>query len=321
MTALDQSVLELQRFLGELAQATDALERVGTHIEQSGRKLAEIGDQASADGGALNDGLEEMGTVVDAGQGDVRDALSDLVQAAADAQETIAQGQDTIEQAVSDLEDRVQSVLDDLDTAHSSLTDRGFQPLVGALDEAEREILTESQELEQAFGELKTALDGFESEAQAAGDGVETALEEATSDLAEGESALESAASDSVQGLESAAGLLEQACTDLEGEVDTIYDVLDSGVASEGQEWEQSVASDGQEAHAFVLEGTNDRVEQPAQTVREEVLPSFDQEHALVDLLLQGGVSLTAELEPLTSELRKCQAVVGQIDDLLNSLA
>lgn len=321
MAAIDESVVNLQRFLGLVAQATGALEQVGTHVQASAQRFTDLQDEASEDGGGLNDELVELASALESGRDSVQEALTDLTQAAADGQEAAEEGRGRVERAATDLEETVNDTLDELGHAHSSATDQGFQPLLQTIDEAQHELETQSQETEQAFEALGNTIQQNATESQAAWDAVEAHLEESVSALSQGEGAIESEAAEGVHGFVSAGDELGVACSTLESEVDMIYDVLDSAVSDQGQEWDQALSEYAREALDHVGTSAEDSLVQPAQTVEEEALASLGREYTDLEAVLVVGAAVGDETEPLSAELAKCGAVIGQVDELLNSLA
>jgi chromosome segregation ATPase len=321
VSTIDESVVNLQRFLGQLAQATGALEQVGTHVQESAERLSQLEDQASDDGGGLNDELSELDSALETGRDDVREAIAEVTQAAADAEEAAEEDRARVEQAAADLEATVGDTMEELGDAHSSVTDQGFQPLLQALDEAEQELGAQRQELQQEMDALEGAIHAAETESRTAWDEVDGALGEGISALAQSEGSLQSEASEGIQGFATAGDELEAECSTLESEIDTIYDVLDASVAAQGEEWEQGLQEDAREALEHVTTGSDERLEQPARVVEEEGLASLGHEYDDLGVVLGAAVATGDEVEPLSVELAKCSAVIGQVDELLNSLA
>jgi hypothetical protein len=321
MATLDQGVTNLQRFVANLVMATGALQKTAEHVKATGQEFAALEDQATEEGGGLNDELEEVASALDTAKNDARDAVTDLTEAATEGQGTTGGAEAKVEGVASDLEQKARAVLTDLDEAHAHLTDQGFEALGRTLDESVQELEAEGQEAEQGFIELETAISNFETEARTAWDGAEADLDEATADLGEGETALATAAAEGGQGFDAAGGQFEQRCASLEQDVDQIYDRLDAAVAEQGQEWEQQAQGVAKEATGFVETGTQQRLERPATLVEDEALASLSQEYSALRAVLDGATATASELEPLAEELQKCQTVVGQIDELLNTLA
>jgi chromosome segregation ATPase len=321
MADLDQAVVNLERFIGLLASATSAVGQVEDHVVECGRQLAELEQGAAEGGGGLNDRLEELATTLDAEEAETVTALGELRQAGGEAQMNVAGLYTTVEQAAIDLEQAAAAVETQLEQAGTQLDSEGFEPFGQALGTAQQELEASGQQAEQALTELASAASGFETEAEAAWNEAESELESSTSALAAAESAIEAVAQEGVQGFDAAADALETACGTLVTEVDQIYDALDSGVAAQGQEWEQAVDAAAQEALAFVGEAREQRLEPSAVMVDDEALGGLSREYDSLGTVLDAASAPLRDLEPLSAELVRAQAVVVQIDELMTALA
>jgi len=321
MATLDEGVVNLQRFVGLLASATSATEQVGDHVNEASRLFAQLENEAEQEGGGLNDHLTELGQALETEEAEALAAIGELTQAATEAQDAAGDAHDKVEQTATDLDDKANTVETELEQASAQLTSEGFQPLTQALDEAQQEMETESNEEEQAFTELESAVGGFASEAETAWNEAETELDEAATDMTEGETELQTESTEDVQVFEGAAGALETACTDLEGAVEAIYDVMSQGVDAQGQAWQQAVQVAGQDALTFTTEARQQQLDQPAAMVKDEALATLYQEYEALDTVLSAATTAVGALEPLAEELIKCQGVLGEIDALMDALA
>jgi chromosome segregation ATPase len=321
MATLDEGVLNLQRFVGLLLTATSATQQVGHHVSEASRRLSRLEDEAEQEGGGLNDDLTALGQTLESEEAEALSAMTELSEAAGDARDKARDAQDKVETTATDLDDTSDGVDTGLEQASQQLTSEGFQPLIQALDEAQQEMDIESSEEERGFAELDSAVGRFESEAGTAWTGAAAELEDGAGGLTEGESDLRTESAEGAQGFESAAGALESACTDLEADVDAIYDVLSQGVEAQGQAWQQAVQAAGHEAHSFTIEARQHHLEEPAAMVKDEALAMLAQEYAALDTVLEAAATVVGDLEPLAHDLAKCQAVLGDIDALTAALA
>jgi DNA repair exonuclease SbcCD ATPase subunit len=320
MASLDEGVVNLQRFIGLLANATSATHQVDEHVTESARLFAEMEGEADEEGGGLNDRLTDFAGALPAEEAEAVKAIGELAQAAADAQGVVDDAQEKVDQAAVDLESTASAVDDDIEHAATQLTSEGFTPLGQVVEEAQQELESEVREEEQAFTQLETAVRGFETEAEAAFNEAEGELEKAAGEMADAETALEAASNEGVQGFETAGAEMESACSALQADVDLIYDALDSGVEAQGQAWEQAVQAAAGEAHTFVADATQ-RLGQVADMVEKEALATLDQEYEAVGAVLDAAGTVVSDLEPLAEELTRGQAVLGDIDALMDALA
>jgi hypothetical protein len=317
----DAGLDSLRRFIANLTAASNALPKVDELVAATGRGFDEIEKEAGTEGDGLNSHLDQVTSALEGGQKDVRDGLAELAQAATVVQSALGEAQTKVEEAAADLEARTQKALGELDTAHAALTDQGFKALDQALEALDRQIDTEKQEAQQAFNEMETTIKAFETEAQVSWDGAETALDQAAGDLLEEESGLEETVSEGTQGLQASGLEQEGNCNALEGEIVGLYETFGSSVEGQGQEWDQTVSQAVRDAIAFVETGQQERLDQPASLVHDEALTVLAQEYAALGTVLDAAVQIAGELEPLASDLQRCEEVCDVIGRLLGALA
>lgn len=321
MAEFDQAVLNLERFIGLLVNATSAVEQVEQHLVQCGRQFGELEQDAGEEGGGLNDRLEDLSTTLESEEAEAVAALGELTQASGQAQQDTADVETKVEQAATELDQTADQVESAIEQASTQLDQEGFEAFGQALETAQQELEASSQEAERSLTDLAGAVAGFETEAEAAWNEAGTELESSTTALVTAETEIEATAQDGVQGFDAAADSLEDACGSLVKEVDLIYDALDSGVAAQGQEWEQAVDAAALEALGFVGDARHERLDAPASMVDDEALATLNQEYEALGTVLDAAEGPLGDLEPLSSELVRAQAVVGQIDELMNALA
>jgi DNA repair exonuclease SbcCD ATPase subunit len=321
MADFDQAVLNLERFIGLLVNATSAVGQVEDHVQECSRQFAELEQDAGEEGGGLNDRLEELETTLESDEAEAVAALGELSHTGEEAQQDVAEVDTKVEQAATDLDQAADQVEAQLEQAATQLDHEGFDAFDQALETAQQELDSASQETQQALTELATATAGFETEAEAAWNEAEAEVESSTTALVAAETEIETAAQAGVTGFDGAADELEAACGALVKDVDQIYDALDSGVDAEGQAWEQAVDASAQDALSFVEEGRQQRLDAPASMVDDEALATLNQEYDALGTVLGAAEAPLNELEPLSAELVRAQQVVGQIDDLMSALA
>jgi chromosome segregation ATPase len=321
MAAYDESVQNLQRFLVLLSGATNALGQVTQHVEEETQTLDGMEKQAAEDGDGLSGDLQEAHSALETGAAEVTEALSDVGTAATEGQQALGGAQDELDQAASDLEEKAHTALTAVGDADTSLTDAGFQALGHTLDEAEQELQQELQDATQAIDEMEAAVKAMETAAQAACDEAEHELESAASELGEAVSKVEAEGAEGVQAFEVAAGEMESRCTSLEGDLEVIYESLVSGVEAQGHEWEQAVQGAVQDGVAFVADGRQERLDDPAAALETEALGALDHEYEALSALLSTAGAVADELMPLAHELVPCEAVVAKVGQLMDALA
>jgi hypothetical protein len=320
MATLDDSVRNLERFVGLLTVATGELERVGKDLADSQKDLSQLDHEAAAEGGGLNDRLEDLESALESAEENATGALQDLHDTAVAAQETIDESQERLEVAVREVEERTRDASDAVEDAHSRLLDQGFEALGRVVDEVRTEAETAREAAAGLTEELVIAVRGFEAECEPAWNQGEAALDEALSDAQTLDASLEAAADECVEGLESEAHELEGACTSLELDVTTIYQGLAETADAEQQALCETLRAAAQAAASTVETDGQERLELPARTVEEQGLTPLAAELAELAAVIADGALVKETLPPLTADLAKCQAVIGQINDLLQAV-
>jgi len=321
MASLDEGVLNLQQFIGQLNAANGALEEITKALETSTKDLSQLEDEAAEQGGGLNEGLDQLGSQLDSGREEATEAIEEVAEVTRDAQDTLGDARHQVEEAAGDFEERSQAVVTDLEERHATLTERGFEDLARTVDEVQQACDTVRESSEQAFSELEGAVRGFEAETQASWDAADGAVEQNAAELAGDESSLASDVSEYVEAFESASADLGSACSRLEGELASIYESGRAGVDAAGQELAGGWQVLSQEAVAFVDSGVQERLEEPARVVEEEALGGLKQEYTALGGALEEGSATAQELAPLAEQLAKSQAIIGHVDELMQALA
>lgn len=321
MATLDDGVANLERFIGLVTVATGELERIARDLADSEKDLSTLEDEAAEQGGGLNDRLQDLESALETAEDEAKDAVDDLRDAGGDGQELLGEAQERLEDAVNELEDGAHATVNGIDEAHARLVEEGFLGLARTLDGVQKDLETAREETAGVSAELVAAVEGFESDAQAAWDGVEQALDGASSSVEDLEASLNAAVSQGVEGLDSEASDIEAACSALEGDLTTIYAGLAESGSSEQEGLAEAIQTSVQEATRRVEVGEQERLEQPARAVDEEALATLSTELDQLSAVLAGAAPLAESLPPLTMDLTKCQAIVGRIDELLQAMA
>jgi ABC-type transporter Mla subunit MlaD len=321
MATTDDPVANVQRFIASLTTANGSLEQITQHLQVTSRDLAQLEDEAHSHGGNLNEDLDHFRSRLEAAEQGLRQAIDELTHTATQSRQTLAESEGQLEQAGGAVEEKAHGVSAHVEEEQSRLTDQGFTVLGHTLEEAEHQLDSEGRESDQAFNELKGVVHDLEAEAQAAWEAAHSAFEHASSEMSHEEATLTAQTSEAHQALDSEASELDSACHSLEGEIGTIYDTFTAGVETAGGELGEAAQSLIQEAVGFVQAGGQSRLEEPAETLEEGALGPLAEEYAALGSALHVATATAADLEPLTDELVKCKAVVGQVDKLLNAMA
>lgn len=321
MATLDDSIQNLEQFIGELTTATGALDQVTSHLDSSARELADLDSAVTEHAGGLNDDLEEFGTQLESAETEAVQAIEDVGQAAGTAQDTLEDARGQVEHAADEFETQVQAVMTALDADDQELTAQGFTLLTQAVDEAESELEAERQDAQQAFTEMTDGVHTLETESQAVWDAADQAVDQAAAEAAAQESSLEGQATEATHGFEAATGEFTSACQALEAELGAIYEGCLTGIDAEADALDHGLEGLAQEAIAFVERGEHDRLEAPADLVQNEALGGLHEEYTTLGHFLETAQTVAQDLDPLADDLEKSQGVCDQVDRLMNAFA
>jgi chromosome segregation ATPase len=319
MATLDDSVQNLQQFIGELTTATGALDQVTSHLDSSARELADLDSAVAEHAGGLNDDLEEFGTQLESAETEAVQAVEDVGQAAGTAQDTLEDARGQVEHAADEFETQVQAVMTALDTDDQELTAQGFTLLSQAVDEAESELEAERQDAEQAFTEMADGVHTLETESQAVWDAADQAVDQAAAEAAAQESSLEGQATEATHGFETATSEFTGACQTLEAELGAIYEGCVTGIDAEADQLDHGLEGLAQEAVAFVERGEHERLEAPADLVEKEALGGLHEEYTTLGHFLETAQTVAQDLDPLADDLEKSQGVCADVDRLISA--
>ncbi|MET0552832.1 MAG: hypothetical protein ABW221_07335 [Vicinamibacteria bacterium] len=320
MADVDQSIANLERFLALVASAVSAVRTVEDHVERNGRAFDQLEQDAGGDGDAVNDLLQELGATLASEEAEAAAALTELVQTATDAQRSVTEADTKAEQAATGLDETADAAGATLEQASARVGAEGFERFQAALTEAGQALASSSQETSRALLDLETAVGGSESELKAAWDEGDAELDESTAQMTDAVTALEEAVQEDVEAFGNAADAFGDACGALVAEIDQVYDVLDAGVAEQGQAWEHAVDAAAREASAFA-DAARRRLEASASALGDEELSALREEYDSVAGVLDATAAPLGELEPLSAELVSARAVLVQIDELLGALS
>lgn len=314
-------IANLQRFVANLAAATAALETITDHVQEASPHLEQLEKDAGDHGGGLNDRLEGLRETIEKGQEAVRQAIDEVGQAGTAGRDVIAAAEATVDRASGELAERAQAVSSHLDERHARLAEQGFAPLGQSLDEIDHQLERAREGSQHAFEELEAGLRGFATEAQAAWDGGISALERTAAELAAEGAALVAEASSAQEALASSGAGLEAFCSTLDTEISAVYEGFAASADTAAQELAEAGRSRLQDAAGFLEASGQSRLEDPADTLDAEGFGPLGEESAALDEVLGSAALTAAEVEPLAGELAKCQAIVGEIEKLLNAIA
>jgi chromosome segregation ATPase len=280
--------------------------------------LTQLEQEAAEEGDGLAGACEEFESALDTTD-ETRGEVGGLRDAAAGTRDAIAAAGERLEQAIAGVLERLQGASDDTAEAHARLDD-GFEAAWQALEDLQQELESANQETAEVTGELVATLERLQSETDTAWDATEGALDEAATDVEGLESLVEARAADGVTALGTEAEGVETACTSLDGDLATIYAGLTEGVDTERETSLEAIEAAAEEAGRVVAASEREDLEGPADALESEALAPLGAEWARLSAVLAGATTLADALPPLAGDLEKCRAIVGRLDELLETL-
>jgi DNA repair exonuclease SbcCD ATPase subunit len=318
---LDDSIENLQRFNGLLADTVARLQSDQEALESHGGALDRLEDAAGQELGSLGASLESHQASLDAAAEDAEKALAHLEEEAAAVSDTrLAATDDALDRRGEALEGELSASAGELDGKASDLTTAGFAPALADLSEAESAAQSEQSEVEQALEELESAVDAARDAARSAGEDVSGAVGEFAADA----NAQQATAAEVGQ---LAAYAADTFGPDLEAAVDEYVDSVDQAYEDVGEAVLEGASEDASDvagllsdaAHRLedqTLKDLEEAVEETAGPTLERLLGELRQ----VEALLGVGADTTEAAAALIPDLATSQAVIAEIDRLLNTL-
>lgn len=322
MAGIDESVGNLEQFIGEASSASAYLLQASSRLDNASDAIDRLEQEAQGDIGGTNDSLSEAESALADAHASAMSALEELAQAAEEAaSSTLDATQGDLEEAVEETEDAAGTVRDDLDEAYDRLSEDGFREHTTAMED------------------LGTAADGASDDARAAFGGLADAVASLT---ARGESLREAVS-----------GGLSETETEVEQEVDGLSDRFDAVKEVWHQQIDETLSAEcssvGDELHGAyaswadavgdvadeLKDGCRGPLDEFGGFLEEQAFQALEEavgqllrggaEQALAEEGLSAGESETASaiaeaLAEITPDLRIAVSVVGEIDRLLDEL-
>lgn len=322
MASVDDSVANLQKFIGEAEAAASHLTHSNVQLQEISEGVEQLGQRAQSEiadlNGALQDGLQELGSgreaLVTALEG-VADEADESVSDAIDAKES------DLEDAVREMEDEAESSKDELEQACDRVTDDGFRVHAEALQNLESGLDDAQQASEEAFESLAGEVQSL----QARGEAVK---EETAGALAEAESEAEREAADLGERFDAARTEwaqtidegLRESCEEVGGQVQQLYADWGEAVGGLAGEIDEECAPPFEAAATFLEQESYQALEQAVTELLQTPSEALLVEQGEAAGVLEAGSAVAEALTVLIPDLRVSVSVVGEIERLLNEL-
>lgn len=313
--------------LENLRQLVKNLEAYGAQVKEHVETFESLQDDLGDVEDDAEDALEAVGKEVaavlkelDRSEDDALGAVKDLTSEARDvADDGLADAKGDLEGAGSAAEARTDAAAAALDSARQQLLDDGFAVADAAMDEAEAGYEDEQQQVRTAFDALAAAVAEARVRLDQAADACVAQVEKAHAAVTKAEQALEDETDDSARTFNASGGELLQELKQTTDTAKEAYDAFTQAATSAGDEV-AAAFSNGCEASVTwageVGEQLGTAAEEVAtvQTAHKAALESLQKE-------AQSSVGdVATKFEALGDELRRCNQVVDQIDELLSRM-
>jgi len=319
MAQLDDSIENLKTLIGRLqAGKAKTQEAVGTVNEQAG-ELATLATSATQAIGEFISALDHFSSDLHSGEGE---ASGQLDHVAEEAHRTTAErlGELARQLEEDDFQNSVQVLRDDLEKDSTAMVANGIQVMLTAVQHLQGEVDTARGDAEAAFQTLDGGVQGIRGESETAFHAGADQMEASLTDFGDEGTQLETQASEVETALKGRASELQTACTDTGDAATATYDGHVATIDATAQDLVLSVHTMIEDTAGYVTTCSSDQIDAPVGLVMGDAIPPLMDELGEVDGMIRDGEHTTSETESLCGELDRCQAVVAEIDQILDAM-
>jgi chromosome segregation ATPase len=321
MASIDESVQNLEAFIGVLTQTTSELHDHTAEIETSQSELDRLADGADEGIGgladALEEGLEEVGDEADRAQA----ALAGVESKAQEiAQGRLGELAGSVNEAAERGEERASSTRERVDEGFEELKADGLAAFVTVLNELGGDAEEARGEAEQQFSDLGEAIEQATGTLSQAQENASEALDEAASAIGQEAEQVASAGQQAVATWTAEREGLETEAAAVEGALSEAYAEWAQNVQDGGQSAVSAVSAALTEAAEAISGESADLLNDALQAAVDDSLPKLSDEAGQVLGAVEPGEPLAQALAPMVAELVTVQAVVDQIAQLLQEM-
>jgi hypothetical protein len=322
MSGQDQSVTNLERFIGHLVQAAGALQRIGGHIEDSTSALEPFGHAADADGNGLNTQLEHMDSTLANGTREAIQALGEAMKAANEGAAGVSGRRESATNAADDVQVRSGTVESTLRDAEASLVADGFEALLHVLGALEAGVGAATDEAVKESGALENTCEQLEQDSQRAWDAAQSELDDGKATCEQAEDSLQGERTKSVDAFEDQASHLESTCSAALDQVGALYDTLETTVQSEGVEWAENLEHEREQAAELIAEAAKDRLGSAVEMATEAGLGALSDEYQILSpVVFERTHAVSESAEAVAPDAAAGLNTIPKIRQLLEALA
>lgn len=322
MSGYDESVANLQQFIGETSSASAYLTSAAARLDNASSRIDELEQDAQGDVGDTNEALAEAEERLAAGRESALGALEALAQVAEEgASSAIDAQQDRLEDAAQETEDAAEAAREDLEDAYDRLSEDGFRETESSLADLGSAADDASNDATTSFGGLADAVTALTGRGDtlrgSVSDGlgeVETEVEAETQGLGERFDAVKQTWHQQVD------DVLSAECAETGDELQSAYSAWGEAVGQVADDLREKCTAAAEELAGFL----DEQAHQALETAVGEMLRGEAEQ-----LLAEEGASAAAgeaaaaigeALAAILGDLRIAVNVVGDIDRLLDEL-
>ena len=322
MSSVDESVANLQQFIGEASSASAYLTSAASRLDNASGRIDELEQDAQEDIGGTNEALAEAESRLAADRTSALGAMEELAQVAEEAgSSTIDAQQDRLEDGADETEDAAGSARDDLDDAYDRVSEDGFreslsslQVLGSAADEGADHATTAFSGLAEAVTALTSRGDALrESVANGLGE-TETEVEQETQGLGERFDAVKQTWHQEID------DVLSAECAETGDELQSAYAGWGEAVGELADDLREKCTASNEELAGFLEDESPQALEEAVGEMLRGEAEQLLAEEGLSAAEGEAGTAITEALAGIVGDLRISVNVVGDIDRLLDEL-
>jgi uncharacterized phage infection (PIP) family protein YhgE len=318
----DAGVENLERFIAAISRATAEVQQSAEVLQQHADALEEMAHTVEETVGGLATDVENLRDEVEDGYDEAKDDVEGLGRSAHDAAEgRLSSAEESLERGGAAFGERISGERADWDKDSQELSDQGFRALDSELETLKQETQASQQETEAAFEALEGALqtlqgeaDTLRSETASRMEAFQHSLEDAT--VAE----IHNEASEAMNGFSSLKDELEAECSSIAQEEQQFYSTWLDEQKQRGHEVQDSfktlVEETTDELGSLGREGLEGPVDEAVRASLDPLLGELDE----VESQVSSEEPTITELGPLVEDLDTAKHVVGDIDQVLQSM-
>lgn len=322
MSGLDQSVTNLERFIGHLVQAAGALQRISGHIEESTSALEPFGHAADEDGNGLNTQLEHMDSTLANGTRETIQALGEAMKKANEGATGVSGQRESATNAADDVQVRSRTVESTLRDAEASLVADGFEALLHVLGALEAGVGAATDEAVKESGALENTCEQLEQDSQTAWDAAQSELDDGKATCEQADDSIQGERTKSEDAFEDQASHLESTCSAVLDQVGALYDTLETTVQSEGVEWAEALEHEREQAAELIAEAAKDRLGNAVEMATEAGLGALSDEYRFLSpVVFERTHAVSESAEAVAPDAAAGLNTIPKIRQLLEALA